>query len=176
MFLNWREMRVDVDPRAEPEILASAADLSQIGNGSVAAIWTAHCIEHLFAHDVTRALAEFRRVLSDDGFACIIVPDMQTVARYVADDKMHEVLYMSPIGPITAHDIMFGHGESLSRGHIAMAHRCGFTPTLMLQRLKDAGFAEIILRRRSNLELAAVVRNSASEPNERDALLMALEI
>lgn len=177
VFSGWREVRIDIDPNVRPDILANASDLSMIASGSVDAIWTAHCIEHLFAHDVKLALSEFNRVLSSDGFACIIVPDVQVVARYVAEDKLHEVLYELPMGPITAHDIFFGHGASLAKGQLSMAHRCGFTPTLMLQRLNEAAFAEIVLRRRPSLELAAVVRKTrVADPAERDALLAALEL
>jgi hypothetical protein len=57
-----------------------------------------------------------------------------------------------------------------------MAHHSGFTPTLFLQYLKNAGFAEIVLRRRrSNLELAALAlpRPSAGS-RQRDSMMAAL--
>ena len=53
-----------------------------------------------------------------------------------------------------------------------MAHRCGFTPTVFLQRLNEAGFGEIVLRRRSNLELVALALRNASEDPSRRGLLM----
>jgi len=56
-----------------------------------------------------------------------------------------------------------------------MAHRCGFTPTLLLKKLQEAPFAEIILRRLTNRELAGIARKrpSASEA-DREAFLAAL--
>lgn len=177
MFGDWRQVRVDVDPAVAPDVLAHASDLSAIATGSVTAIWSAHCIEHLYAHEVVRALAEFHRVLADDGFACIIVPDLQTIAQYIVSDKLHEVIYASPAGPVTAHDVLFGFGPAIAQGRTSMAHRCGFTPTVMLRRLNEATFAEIVLRRRPSLELAAVARKRPSaHAAERDALLAELEL
>lgn len=178
LFDDWQELRVDVDPTVRPNIIASITDLSAIPSGSANAIWSAHCIEHLFVHDVSRALAEFHRVLADDGFACIIVPDLQAIAQYITADKLHETVYQSAAGPVTAHDMLYGFGAAIARGATSMAHRCGFTPTVMLQRLKEAPFEEIILRRRPNLELAAVVRKKAdsSDTAAREALIAALEL
>src|SRR5262249_8031662 len=115
-FDSWRQLRVDVDPVAKPDVVANITDLSMIESGSASAVWTAHCIEHLFAHEVGVALREFGRILRDDGFACIIVPDLQAVASYVAADRLHEVLYKSPSGPITAHDVIYGFGAAIAVG------------------------------------------------------------
>src|ERR1700692_3574983 len=134
LFAPWRLLRVDIDAVVEPDIVADATDLSPIASGSADAIWSAHCIEHLSAHNVVRALKEFHRVLGDDGFACVTVPDLQTIATYIVADKLHETIYESAAGPVSAHDVLFGYGPALAQGLTSMAHRCGFTPTLLLQQ------------------------------------------
>jgi SAM-dependent methyltransferase len=172
LFSGWRQVRVDIDPAAAPDILADVVDLSPISSGTADAVWTAHCIEHLFEHDVGAALREIRRVLKDDGFACIVVPDLQTIAGYIVEDRMHDPLYTSPAGPVTPHDIVFGFGPAIARGQLPMAHRCGFTPTTMIRSLKAAGFGGYALLRRANFELAALARkHDWSDPGERDALI-----
>lgn len=176
-FESWRQIRIDINPLAEPDLIASVADLSAIPDCSVDAIWSAHCIEHLFAHEVPLALAEFRRVLTEAGFACIIVPDLQSIAGWVAEDRLHEPIYHSASGPVTAHDMLWGFGPAIAQGQVAMAHRCGFTPTLFLEHLNAAGFPEIVLRRRSNLELAALVLSQAAESSaRRETLMLALAL
>jgi ubiquinone/menaquinone biosynthesis C-methylase UbiE len=164
---------VDIDPRLKPDVVANIADLSAIPDRTVDAVWSAHCVEHLFAYQVPRALAEFRRVLREDGFACIIVPDLQAIAHWIATDRLHETIYQSAAGPVTAHDMMWGFGQAIARGQTAMAHHCGFTPTLFLQCLREAGFAEIVLRRRkSSLELAALALQRRSlGPEQRNKLM-----
>lgn len=175
MFNTWTQVRVDIDPAVEPDVLADITDLSAIATGCADALWTAHCIEHLYQHAVPMALAEIRRVLKPDGFACLIVPDLQQIANYIAEDRMHEVVYVSAAGPVTAHDIVFGFGPALARGQLAMAHRCGFTPTVFSNHLREAGFGGYAILRRPNLELAAIAtRRDWSDLAERDALLAEL--
>jgi SAM-dependent methyltransferase len=177
LFNTWRQLRVDVDPAVRPDVIADITDLSAIPSGSADAIWSAHCLEHLYVHQVGRALGEFHRVLKSDGFACIIVPDLQTIASYIASDQLEKVLYESPAGPITAHDVMFGLGAAVARGNLSMAHRCGFTPSAMLRHLRESSFAEIVLRRRPSLELAAIALKKASgRPDERERLLAELAL
>lgn len=177
MFADWRELRIDADPKAAPDLLADITDLSAIESGSIDAIWSAHCLEHLYLHQVAGAIAEMHRILADDGFLCLIVPDLQVLAEYIVNDKLHEVVYQSAAGPVTAHDIIFGYGPYIAKGHGGMAHRCGFTPGLLIRELQKSPFAEILLRRRPNHELAAVARKRpAPSDAARDALLEALEL
>jgi hypothetical protein len=178
MFADWEQLRVDIDPDAAPDVLADITDLTAIPSGSADAVWSAHCIEHLYLHEVGRAIAEAHRILANDGFLCLIVPDLQSIASYIVNDRLHEVIYQSPAGPVTAHDMLFGFGLALARGRDSMAHNCGFTPSLLMQKLQEEGrFAEIVLRRRSNHELAAVASKRApADAAEREALLAALEL
>src|SRR6266702_624735 len=83
MFADWREFRVDVDPDVAPDLVADITDLSAIPTGSAGAVWSAHCIEHLYLHEVGRTIAEAHRILADDGFLCLIVPDLQSIAGYI---------------------------------------------------------------------------------------------
>ncbi len=177
-FDSWRQLRVDVDASVEPDILADLTDLSPIPDGTADAVWAAHCVEHLYEHQVALALAEFRRVLGEDGFVCVIVPDLQLVAQYVAEDRLHDPLYQSAAGPITPHDIFFGFGAAIAGGRTSMAHRCGFTPGSLARCFQQQPFGELLVRRRSaNFELAAVARvNPAKDDADRAALMTALEL
>jgi SAM-dependent methyltransferase len=175
LFRKWRQIRIDVDPATQPDVVANIADLSVIPDGSADAVWSAHCMEHLFAHEVPAALSEFRRVLRKTGFACIVVPDLQAIAHWITDDRLHETVYESAAGPVTAHDMLWGFGRAIAVGNHAMAHHCGFTPTLFLECLKQAGFAEMVLRRKSNLELVGLaLPRTSGGPKRRETLLAEL--
>jgi SAM-dependent methyltransferase len=172
-FADWTRLRVDVDLAVKPDIVADLTDLSPIADGSADAVWASHCIEHLFEYQVPVALAEFRRVLRPDGFVCIIVPDLQTVANYVVADRLHEPLYDSPAGPVTPHDILFGFGAAIASGRVSMAHRCGFTPTMLQRAFEPVLFGEVLLRRRAaHLELVALARVTPSPDHEQSQDLM----
>jgi predicted SAM-dependent methyltransferase len=177
-FDSWRQIRVDVDASVQPDVIADLTDLSPIPDGSADAVWAAHCVEHLYEHQVAPALREFHRLLRADGFACVIVPDLQTVAQYVAADRLQEALYDSPAGPVTAHDILFGFGAAIAGGRTSMAHRCGFTPGMLQRYFQQLPFGEVLLRRRpKELELVALARATpAKDDAERAALMSALEL
>lgn len=140
---QWREIRADIDPSVDPDIVCSMLDLSGIENASFDAVWSSHNLEHLSWYEVPTALAEFRRVLRSDGFALINVPDLRAIARYIIEDKLTDTLYDSAAGPISPLDVVFGHQRSLQQGNPYMAHRTGFTANTLGQVLADAGFDEV---------------------------------
>lgn len=140
---QWREIRLDIDPAVDPDIVSSATDLSAFAAGSLNAIWSSHNIEHLYAHEVPVMLREFLRVLRPDGFALITCPDLAQVAQALLDQGGEFTAYQSPAGPITPIDMIFGHRRSIAAGNDFMTHRTGFTPDLIAGALLEAGFAEV---------------------------------
>ncbi|MCJ7603952.1 MAG: methyltransferase domain-containing protein [Desulfobulbaceae bacterium] len=145
----WRETRLDIDPANEPDIVGSMLDMATVADTSVDAVYSAHNIEHVYAHEVPVVLGEFLRVLDPDGFAVITCPDLQAVCALVAEDKLTDAAYQSPAGPITPLDILYGHGAALAAGRHYMAHKCGFTLKSLTAALQSAGFKTIAGKRRA---------------------------
>jgi len=164
---EWDEVRLDIDPEADPDVVASMTDMVPVADGSMDALYSSHNIEHLYEPEVVPALREFRRVLAPDGFAVITCPDVQAVAAVVAEGKLLEPLYHSPAGPIAPIDTLFGLRSALARGNHYMAHRTAFTSATLSLSLRQAGFGKVIVRRRpDHYELwAAATRSDA--PDER---------
>jgi predicted O-linked N-acetylglucosamine transferase (SPINDLY family) len=144
---GWREIRLDIDPEVRPDFVASLTDMRVISDGLVDAVYSSHNVEHLYPHEVPLALREMRRVLKPTGFTLIKLPDLQEVARYIAEGKLDDPLYMSPMGPIAPLDILFGHRASLASGNLFMAHRTGFTSLTLGTALIEAGFAAVVVQR-----------------------------
>ncbi len=126
LFRGWAETRLDLDPAVKPDLVGSITDLSAIDAGAVDAVFSSHNLEHLFAHEVPVALREFRRVLNADGFAIIMVPDLEAAAARIAEGKLHEPMYVSPAGPVTPFDMLYGYSPALKSSPL-MAHKGGFT-------------------------------------------------
>jgi SAM-dependent methyltransferase len=137
---EWREVRLDLDPGVAPDIVASITDMAMVETASFDAVWSAHNLEHLFAHEVPLALREFRRVLRPGGFALITLPDLQRAAELVAQDRLAEPAYISPAGPIAPLDMLYGHGAAIAAGNHFMAHRTGFTARTLEASLVAARF------------------------------------
>lgn len=140
---EWRELRFDIDPAVQPDIVGTMTDLSAIPDSSMDGIYSSHNIEHLYAHEVEIALQEFVRVLKPDGFLVVTCPDLQRVCKLVAEGRLLDTAYISPAGPITPLDMLYGLRASLRLGNNFMAHRCGFTPNVLINALQTAGFATV---------------------------------
>jgi len=167
----WKEIRLDIDPQSKPDVVASITDMkSAFCPQSFDAIWSSHTLEHLFAHEVSLALAEFKRVLKPDGFALITLPDLEAVASLVLDCGLDDVAYISPAGPITPRDMIFGHSVSVARGQLYMAHKTGFTSASLGRQLADTGFATVLVKR-EGLDLWALgLMQKAEQASVQDSL------
>jgi len=169
---EWAELRFDIDESVKPDLVGTMTDMSAVADASVDAIFSSHNIEHLYPHEVPVALKEFLRVLKPDGFLVITCPDLQSVCKLVAEDKLTEPAYTSPAGPIAPLDILYGHRPAMARGNLFMAHRCGFTHKVLVGTLRAAGFAMIASKARPapHFDLWAVASKSARSEDEMRAL------
>ncbi|MDD5177600.1 MAG: methyltransferase domain-containing protein [Sterolibacterium sp.] len=145
---EWKELRLDIDPANEPDIVGSMLDMASVADASVDAIFSAHNIEHVYAHEVPLVLKEFLRVLTPEGFLVATCPDLQAVCALVVAGKLTDAAYKSLAGPITPLDMLYGHGVALAAGHHYMAHKSGFTEKSLVEILAANGFATIASKRR----------------------------
>jgi ubiquinone/menaquinone biosynthesis C-methylase UbiE len=171
---EWSEIRLDIDASVAPDVVGTMTNMSTVPTDSVDAVFSSHNIEHLYPHEVPVALAEFIRVLKPDGFAVITCPDLQSVCKLVAEDKLTEPAYNSPAGPITPLDILYGHRPPMARGNLYMSHRCGFTSKVLVGTLQAAGFKGVACRRREhpNYDLYAVATMATLSEQELRALAL----
>ena len=139
---SWKEIRFDIDKNVNPDIEGTLTDMNLVKTGSVDAVYSSHNIEHIYPHEVPIALKEFYRVLKDDGIVVITCPDLQSVCEAVVEDKLLEPLYKTPgegyqISPI---DILFGWRLPIAQGNEYMAHKGGFTYSVLNKAFFEAGF------------------------------------
>ena len=164
---DWSEIRLDIDPKAEPDVVSSMLDMALVPTASVDGVYSSHNIEHLYPHEVPVALAEFFRVLKPNGFLVLTCPDLQSLCRLVANDRLDDPAYISSIGPIAPIDVLYGHRASMAAGNLYMAHRTGFTLKTLSAIVRAAGFLAVAGKRRDDcfdLWLAA----SKSSLSEQD--------
>ena len=137
---KWAEIRFDIDKNRNPDIIGTIVDLSIVETGSVDAVYSAYNLDHIYPHEVPIALKEFFRVLKNDGIAIIKCPDIQSVCEAIGKDKLLDVFYQSPVGPITPIDILFGNRKAIAKGNEFMAKKGGFTYSVLDGALHQAGF------------------------------------
>lgn len=146
-FEMLKEVRLDIDPTCNPDIVASITDMGDIGEFDM--IYTCHTLEHLYDFDVVKALSEFHRVLKPEGVAVIIVPDVEGVT---CDRKP---LYESPSGWICGIDMYFGLTAAVEANPY-YAHHMAFTSETLEQAMKEAGFGFVKTERLSSYNLMGV--------------------
>jgi SAM-dependent methyltransferase len=157
IFQGWQCLRLDIDERVKPDIVGSIVDMkTKVPDRSYDAIWSSHNLEHLYPHDVKPALAEFARVLKPTGFALITCPDLLQIAEQMLKQEVDKPAYISPAGPISPIDMLYGHSASLARGNLYMAHHTGFTASRIGPMILQAGFAEVWIASGKSFDLWAV--------------------
>jgi SAM-dependent methyltransferase len=162
-YETFLEFRLDCDPTSNPDIVASAVAMPMIADESYDLIFASHVMEHLHFHEVALALAEFHRVLKPGGIVEVFVPDLQAIGGRIAMDELDTPVYLCGMGPIAPMDMIYGHRASIAKGESAMAHKTGFTGTVLKAALGRAGFEKVgIDRDKGALELRAKATKSES--------------
>ena len=155
---------VDIDAATQPDLVADVRDLSFIEDESFDAVYAAHLLEHFPPWELPFVLGELTRVLKVGGFLEVRVPFGEAVFTALSQGHpLHGPLYESSLGPITPHDILYGHGPSIRAGQDAMAHRTVFTTESLRQALADVGLSEELLMPTggTRYELSAIGRRVA---------------
>lgn len=148
-FAGCDEVRLDIDERVNPDVVANLVDMGDIGTFHTT--YCSHALEHLYPHQVNKALKEFLRVLENDGYSIFFVPDLEGLT------PTDEVLYESPGGPICAMDLFYGYRKALEE-FPHMAHHTGFTADSLKTALLEAGFTSVITKRLLAHNLVAIAR------------------
>lgn len=120
--------------------------MTDIGDvGPFDAVACNNALEHLYPHDVPRAIAEFRRVLKPGGHVVIQVPDLEDVK------PTNEII--PEIGMCGLH-LFYGDPEKLEEFPY-MAHHSGFVESTLREALEAGGF-DVITKRLQCHQLMAV--------------------
>lgn len=153
-FNDWREIRVDAFENDTADIISSITDLKEIETGSINAVWASHIVEHCYFHELPIVFNSIIRVLKDDGFAVITVPDLASISDKIKTGIL-DTIYDSPTGPISALDILYGSRLHIQNGEIGMQHKTGFTEKSMSQILSSLNINAMI--KTNSFEIIAVL-------------------
>jgi ubiquinone/menaquinone biosynthesis C-methylase UbiE len=120
---EWKEIKVDADKDCRCDVLADLQKLP-FKDGMADSVYMSHVFEHFDYRSRHTLLKECKRVLRVKGNLVIIVPDITCtpVLKALTEGDLQRVLYISPAGPITAEQVIFGQfyaGEY-------MIHRSGY--------------------------------------------------
>jgi predicted SAM-dependent methyltransferase len=128
---GWEVLNAVAGPAVDH--VGSAADLRRFADGTFAALYGSHVLEHLdYKGELQAGLREWHRVLAPGGTLYVSVPDLAVLARLVLADGLtleqrFMVVRMIFGGHVDAHDY----------------HQMGFDLELLAAFLREAGFVAI---------------------------------
>ena len=131
-FTDWKEIRVDAFENDSAHLITSIVDLNKVPNESVDAIWASHVVEHNYWHDLPKVFNNMLRVLKEDGFGIIRVPDLGSIAERI-EEGLLDTVYDSSAGPVSVIDMIYGHRGFVESWGDGMCHKTGFTKKSMEQ-------------------------------------------
>ena len=172
-FAGWQHDLLDIDARGAPDIVCDARELATLSAGIYDAVYCSHNLEHYYRHHGLTVVRGFLHILNETGFAEIRVPDIAQVIKALRDQQLEldDVLYQSPAGPITAHDVIYGlQTEIENSGQDFYAHKTGFTPKSLSKILTDGGFSRIFISVNQHLAVHALAFKT--EPTSEQYALM----
>jgi len=143
-YAGWEQDLLDVDASLRPDILCDARHMSALPAEQYDAVFCSHTLEHFYQHEIPQVLEGFLHVLKLEGFAHIIVPDMEALFQALVKDgrDVHDIWYVSPAGPITFYDVLYGWGRQVEIGNFYYCHKTGFTPKALFAALTKTGFRQ----------------------------------
>lgn len=128
---GYAVIRLDIDPRTKPDIVGSMTDIGDVSPFD--AVYCAHALEHLYPHEVPRALSEFYRVLVKGGILVIIVPNLEGIKP--TDDMVDGA-------GCTGLHLFYGDPAEIEDAPY-MAHHYGFLAETLSRAISAAGFEVI---------------------------------
>lgn len=162
-YAGWQQVLLDIDANVKPDVCCDALQMNKLKAATYDAVYCSHTIEHFYRHDVNRLLRGFVHVLKPTGFADVAVPNLKNLVESVNGHDLDDIWYESPSGPISFHDVLYGHGRYMASGNLYYAHKCGFTKASLTKELFGAGFAYIAaLEQDSNLIAYAFLKKPSA--------------
>ena len=172
-YAGWQNVVLDIDPRNNPDVVCDARKLATRPAGEFDAIYCSHNLEHYWRHDLPDVLTGFLHVLRPEGFVEAIVPDMKAVFEEMLKRGLDidDTVYVSPAGPITTNDIVYGYGREIEQsGNDFYAHKNGFTDRSLHRALTAAGFGHVFIAY-GKLEVSALAFRREPTEEQRRLLL-----
>lgn len=147
-YAGWEQLVLDIDPYVQADMVMDARQMTTLAATEYDAVFSSHCLEHFYRHDVPKVLAGFFHVLNPGGVAEIWVPNVLALMKTMLASSLDitDTWYRTGVGdPISFHDVLYGWNKAMEAGNEYYAHKCGFTPLSMRDALVKAGFEDITI-------------------------------
>ena len=150
-FHDWKEVRADLY-RDDVDIQCDLVNMSQIEDKSFDCVWASHVVEHQYWHEMPAVFNNLMRIIKDDGFVIVKVPDIGAIADKIKDGLLEPMPNMYGLAPI---DFLYGGRHRVEVHPLGEVHKMGFTMKSMSQILQSFGIKAFLSD--YNFEITAVL-------------------
>ena len=171
---EWKEIRMDADPKVKPDMLGDLRQLKKVPHDSMDAVWIPHQLQTLHAHEVEPALTQCARIVKEGGAVLVVVPDMQSLGELLTKGRLEDQIYETALGPVAAIDMIYGVRGLIAKGVPRVANHTGFTAYSLGLRLRAAGFYNIQVKREQQTHnlWAVGYRLGENVPNRNEKIVV----
>jgi SAM-dependent methyltransferase len=143
--MDIEHVLLDIAAGPGVDLIWDARDLDRFNGATYDVVYCSHNLEHFSVKDFPQVLKGFFHVLRPGGIVDIRVPNMLAAIKMTLERNLDldDTLYVSPGGPISLHDMMYGFGEYVKSGNEFMQHKCGFSPKTLERALTATGFINV---------------------------------
>lgn len=149
IYAEWDVVWLDLNPSLQPDLLMDARDLGTLEPEQFDAVFSSHCLEHIYPHDLRDVIHGMWHVLKPDGFADIRVPNVGRLFKLIAENgwDLDSHVYDSPGGPIAVRDVLWGYWPFQAYSHQPelQLHKNGFSRRTLGNLLLGSDFPSVFM-------------------------------
>lgn len=150
-FKDWKEVRADLY-RDDVDLKCDLVDMSQIADKTFDCVWASHVVEHQYWHEMPKVFENLMRIIKDDGFVIVKVPDVGAIADRIKDGLLEPIPQLYGLAPI---DFLYGMRMRVENDPLGEIHKTCFTMKSMEMILGSFGIKAFLSD--YNYEITAVL-------------------
>ena len=127
-------LNIDIDPKCNPDKVASIVELDFIEDNSIELVETYHTVEHLWPEEVPKFFKEMKRIIKKGGKLIIECPDLEKCIKLIKEGGLIGLRGIYGAGPEDKIEV------GRMRNNIYTIHKTGFTKDIFKKYLEENGF------------------------------------
>lgn len=145
-YAAWNKTLLSEQLKEGAHLIESALRLSEREEATFDAVYCSHQLKNHSLQEGGQILKGIRRLLKPGGFVHLKVPDVTVLMHQMVKSghDLEDVAYISPVGPISYHDVFWGLSTARSApGNSSAGHKSGYSRKVLDRVLSDNGFLDL---------------------------------
>lgn len=145
-YTAWSKDLLCEYPQDGARFVKSTLNLTELEGAIYDAVFCSQLLKNHSLYDGGLILHGIRHLLKPGGFLHLKLPDVLVLMQQLVKNghDLEDVAYISGLGPITYHDVLWGLGtEVAAHGSAKRGHKAGYSRKMLERLLRDNGFKDL---------------------------------